>query len=115
MVNRRQVLGVVAAIGFLPSRGFANVAPRRSEIRESLARHFADAVLTAPWFNTAECTLSSRELRAIVTDGHPRDITQPMVEPPVNQDAEISAATLARAQGQTPHVDIPLQTAPLQG
>jgi beta-lactamase class D len=43
MINRRQALGVVTAIGFLPSRGFANVAPQRSEIRESLARHFADA------------------------------------------------------------------------
>jgi hypothetical protein len=48
------------------------------------ARHFADSVLTAPWFDSAECTLSSRELRAIVTDDHPRRITQPMVEPPVD-------------------------------
>jgi hypothetical protein len=48
------------------------------------ARHFADSVLTAPWFDSAECTLSSRELRALVIEGHPRQITQPMVEPPVN-------------------------------
>ncbi len=48
------------------------------------ARHFADSVLTAPWFDSAECSLSSRELRAIVTDDHPRHITQPMVEPPID-------------------------------
>ena len=43
MINRRQALGLAAAVGLLPSRGFANVAPQRSEIRESLAKHFADA------------------------------------------------------------------------
>jgi beta-lactamase class D len=43
MINRRHALGLVAAAGFLPSRGFANVAPQRSEIRESLAKHFSDA------------------------------------------------------------------------
>ncbi len=55
-----------------------------AEISTPEARHFADSVLTAPWFDSAECTLSSRELRAVVTDAHPRHITQPMVEPPVN-------------------------------
>ena len=29
-------------LSILPSRGFANVAPQRSEIREDLARHFTD-------------------------------------------------------------------------
>jgi beta-lactamase class D len=43
MINRRQALGLIAAIGFVPSRGLANVAPQRSEIRESLAKHFTDA------------------------------------------------------------------------
>jgi hypothetical protein len=67
------------------------------------ARHFADAVLTAPWFDAAECTLSSRELRAIVTDAHPREITQPMVEPPVNvfedlwQLSDLTVSYFARA------------------
>ncbi|MBV9303418.1 MAG: hypothetical protein JOY62_15735 [Acidobacteriaceae bacterium] len=48
------------------------------------ARHFADAVLTASWFDSAECTLTSRELRAIVTEDRAREITRPMVEPPIN-------------------------------
>lgn len=55
-----------------------------AEISTPKARHLADAVLTAPWFNSAECTLTSRELRAIVTDDRARDITRPMVEPPIN-------------------------------
>jgi beta-lactamase class D len=42
MINRRHALGLFAAASFMPSRGFANVAPQRSEIRESLAKHFAD-------------------------------------------------------------------------
>ena len=43
MINRRHALGLLAAASFLPSRGFANVAPQRSEIREGLAKHFIDA------------------------------------------------------------------------
>ena len=42
MIHRRHVLGLMAAAGFLPARSFADVAPPRSEIRESLAKHFAD-------------------------------------------------------------------------
>jgi beta-lactamase class D len=43
MINRRHALGLLAAASCLPSRGFANVAPQRSEIREALAKHFTDA------------------------------------------------------------------------
>jgi beta-lactamase class D len=42
MINRRHALGFLAAAGTLPSRGFANVAPQRSEIRDSLAKYFLD-------------------------------------------------------------------------
>ena len=42
MINRRHVLGLLAAASILPSRSFANVAPQRSEIREDLAKRFAD-------------------------------------------------------------------------
>src|SRR3979490_542487 len=42
VINRRHALGLIAAAGFVPSRGFAHVAPQRSEIREDLAKHFAD-------------------------------------------------------------------------
>ena len=42
MINRRHALGLLAAASLLPSRGLAHVAPQRSEIREDLAKRFAD-------------------------------------------------------------------------
>jgi beta-lactamase class D len=42
MIHRRHALGLLLAIGIVPSRGFANVAPQRSEIRDDLAKRFAD-------------------------------------------------------------------------
>src|SRR6266567_1340171 len=42
LIHRRHALGLLAAVSFLPSRGFANVAPQRSEIREELTQHFTD-------------------------------------------------------------------------
>jgi beta-lactamase class D len=42
MIHRRHALGLLAAASCLPARGFANVAPQRSEIREELARHFIE-------------------------------------------------------------------------
>jgi beta-lactamase class D len=42
VINRRHALGLLAGASILPSRGFANVAPQRSEIREDLAKRFAD-------------------------------------------------------------------------
>ena len=42
LINRRHVLALLAAASALPSRGLADVAPQRSEIREALARRFAD-------------------------------------------------------------------------
>jgi beta-lactamase class D len=43
LMHRRHALGLLAAAAVLPSRAFADVAPPRSEIRDDLARHFADA------------------------------------------------------------------------
>jgi beta-lactamase class D len=43
LIHRRHALGLFAAFGILPSRAFADVAPQRSEIRDDLAKHFADA------------------------------------------------------------------------
>ena len=42
MITRRHALGLVASSSFLSARAFADVAPQRSEIRESIARHFVD-------------------------------------------------------------------------
>jgi beta-lactamase class D len=42
MIHRRHALGLLAAATLLPSRSFADVAPQRSEIRDSLAKHFLE-------------------------------------------------------------------------
>jgi beta-lactamase class D len=42
VIHRRHVLGLMAAASLWPARSLADVAPQRSEIRESLAKHFAD-------------------------------------------------------------------------
>lgn len=55
-----------------------------AETSTPLAKKFADSVLTSPWFDSAESSVTSRELRALVTNTHPRDITRPMLEPPIN-------------------------------
>jgi hypothetical protein len=47
-------------------------------------KKFADSVLTSAWFDSRECSISTRELRAVVNDNHPREITRPMLEPPIN-------------------------------
>jgi beta-lactamase class D len=41
LINRRHALGLLAAAGIAP-RAVANVAPQRSEIRDSLAKRFTD-------------------------------------------------------------------------
>jgi beta-lactamase class D len=43
VINRRHALRFIAAASVVPSRAFANVAPPRSEIRDNLAKRFADA------------------------------------------------------------------------
>jgi len=43
LITRRATLGLLAAASTLPSRAFADVAPPRSEIRDSLAKRFVDA------------------------------------------------------------------------
>src|SRR5215475_5450203 len=43
MIHRRHALKLLAAASVLPSRAIATVAWQRSEIREALAKHFADS------------------------------------------------------------------------
>jgi beta-lactamase class D len=43
MIDRRHLLLALTGAAMLPSRGFANVAPPRSEVRPDLAKRFADA------------------------------------------------------------------------
>jgi beta-lactamase class D len=50
MINRRHALGLLAVASLLPSRGRADVAPQRSEIRTDLAKHFADVGTAGTFF-----------------------------------------------------------------
>jgi beta-lactamase class D len=43
VITRRHALGLFAATSLLPARGFADVAPQRSEVRDGLAQHFIDS------------------------------------------------------------------------
>ncbi len=43
LITRRTTLGLLAATAIAPSRALADVAPPRSEIRDSLAKRFTDA------------------------------------------------------------------------
>lgn len=43
MITRRHVLGVLTGAAGLPQRSFAGIAPPRREIRQALAKRFADA------------------------------------------------------------------------
>lgn len=67
------------------------------------AKKLADGVLAAPWYDSAQCTISSRQLRALISNQHPREVTQPMLEPPINvfedlwQLSHITISYLARA------------------
>ncbi len=55
-----------------------------AETSTPLGKKFADLVLTSDWFDSHECSVTTRQLRAVVSGHHPRDITRPMIEPPVN-------------------------------
>jgi hypothetical protein len=67
------------------------------------ARLFAEALLTFPAFSTPDCSLTSRELRAIVDGTDLGELTKPMIEPfpDVIQDlwqlSHVTASYLARA------------------
>lgn len=43
MIDRRRMLGLLGVAALRPQRALAYVAPQRSEIRASLAKHFTDA------------------------------------------------------------------------
>lgn len=72
---------VYKVFAYGPSRNKEIVS---AEISTPEAKKFADSVITAPWFDSRECSVSSRQLRAIVSADHPRELTQPMLEPPIN-------------------------------
>jgi hypothetical protein len=62
-------------------KGVAAAVTVSAETSTPHARAFADAVLASDWFDRATCSMSTRELRAIVTDEPLDALTCPMPEP----------------------------------
>jgi hypothetical protein len=75
------------------------------EVSTPRAKAFIDALLSSPVFNVEDCSITSRELRAIVSDKSLDELTQPMVEPAPNviedlwQMSHVTPSYLARAAG----------------
>jgi hypothetical protein len=55
-----------------------------AELPTPQAKAFVDALLSSPGFDAKHCTVTSRELRAILSQTHPRELTQPLPEPAVD-------------------------------
>ncbi len=69
------------------------------------AKAFIDALLSSPVFDIEECSVSSRELRAIISGDPLAEITRPMVEPVPDiiedlwQTSHVTASYVGRAAG----------------
>ena len=55
-----------------------------TELPTPQAKAFLDALLSSPRFDATRYTVTSRELRAILSQTHPRELTQPLSEPAVD-------------------------------
>jgi len=69
------------------------------------AKAFVDALFAAEWFVPAECSITTRELRAIVTEDPLREVTRPMIEPALDmledlwQLSHVTPSYIGRAMG----------------
>jgi hypothetical protein len=69
------------------------------------AKIFIDALFAAEWFNPAECSITTRELRAILAEQPLREVTRPMVEPALDvledlwQLSHVTPSYVGRAAG----------------
>jgi hypothetical protein len=75
------------------------------EVSTPKAKAYIDAVLSSALFDIAECTLTSRELRAIAGSQPLSEVTQPMIEPAPDviedlwQMSHVTASYIGRAAG----------------
>jgi len=69
------------------------------------AKVFIDALFAAEWFDPAECSITTRELRAILTEEPLREVTRPMIEPALDvledlwQLSHVTPSYIGRAAG----------------
>lgn len=59
------------------------------EISTPEARNVTDCIMAAEWFDLQQCSLTIKQPRAIIGNTHRRQMTDPMVEPPLNLFEEI--------------------------
>ncbi len=75
------------------------------ETSTPLAKRFIDAIFSAPWFDPHEYSITTRELRAILSSDSVSNITRPMVEPALDvfedlwQLNHITPSYIGRAAG----------------
>jgi len=69
-----------------PNREMEVVSAETSTPRAKL---FIDALLSASWLDLAECSISARELRAVLSSDSQSEITYPRVEPAVDVLADL--------------------------
>jgi len=69
-----------------PNREMEVVSAETSTPRAKL---FIDALLSTSWLNLAECSISARELRAVLSSDSQSEITYPTVEPAVDVLADL--------------------------
>ncbi len=60
-----------------------------AETSTPTAKLFIDALLSTTWLNLAECSISARELRAVLSSDPISEITYPRVEPTVDVLADL--------------------------
>ncbi|MCU1276172.1 MAG: hypothetical protein JWO48_3603 [Bryobacterales bacterium] len=69
------------------------------------AKAFIDALFAAEWFDPTECWITTRELRALLTEQPLRELTRPMVEPALDvledlwQLSHVTPSYIGRAAG----------------
>lgn len=88
----KQVAEVAHAVGIAEVAVYGVFADGPNQTKETIsaqtstpkAKLFTDRVLSAPWYDAKNSSISSRELRALVMGDDPHEITQPMLEPPIN-------------------------------
>jgi len=89
---------------------FVHGAERRKhvvsvEVSTPRAKAFIDALLSSDLFDVSECTITSRELRAIAGSEPLAEVTQPMIEPAPDviedlwQMSHVTASYVGRAAG----------------
>src|SRR3954469_20374034 len=107
----REIAAVALSLGIEEAsvlRGYVHGPNRPAEqvsveVSTPLGKAFVDAVMAHEQFDPEQCSITSRELRAIVSRSPVREVTRPMVEPAIDvfedlwQLSHVTASYVGRA------------------